>query len=379
MKYKGCAKIIVFMLVILIIGFSASVCSTPEVGVVNVYMPTLNDSALNDSEDSKMGMDLGLDSGKNFDGFRKEENGEFEGYRLFGLVSIGNEVSIVGKGVSLIKTPLQWGFNIQEHNWLEAIYLCLYEGDCKALNLLEQINETTNNLWNEFKPTDSSVVIQEDVISNTLNSSQNITINYTIKAPPKAGYSTGDYAPMRIAFWFLDTTNNKSCLDQDKQTDANRAEKSYCIPLIAETLAIVNEEVNFLVELRPNLPAGNYEIVRDIEIDPNQVWIKYGQEIIDKIKVSESNNNPNIFVIKQEIPQLGENFEDLAPEPEVKSSGLTYVTSPATSDINIAENTIENVQRLLSGSQIVSIIAMVCALLIITIICFTIYKVKNAK
>ena len=274
------------------------------------------------------------------------------------------------KQINIIMS-LKQELTIQEHNWLEAIYQCLYEGNCRALDLLEEINETTENLWDQFKPIDESVVLQEDILSNTLSSTQNISINYTIRVPPKAGYSDGDWLPIKIAYWFLDE-NNESCKDQDRFSDSNRAEKTYCIPLIAQLLGRINENTEFRIDLRPNLPAGSYSIVRDIEIDPNQIWIKYGQGVIDEANILESNSNANIFLVQDmEV----EDIQEMTVEQEVEqSSGLNYVTGLATGAI---DETVNEVKAALSGGNVVAIVGMICSLLAIFVVCFTVYKIKT--
>lgn len=49
------------------------------------------------------------------------------------------------KTVNVSMSP-KLGLTDEEHNWLEAIYKCLYVGDCPAMNLLLDINETVHNL-----------------------------------------------------------------------------------------------------------------------------------------------------------------------------------------------------------------------------------------
>jgi len=181
---------------------------------------------------------------------------------------------------------------IEEHTWLEAIYNCLYEGDCLALNLLFNINQTTTKMWNQFKRTDQMIVTNESIISKVVNATSNLTINYSVNVPIKEGYGVieglqghDDFLPIKLAYWFLDETNT-SCYNQgDKPTGV---ETPYCNPLIIQTVGQINTTINFTVDLRPSLPSGNYTIVRSIEIDPNNVWTDYGQEIIGKVEVLSS-------------------------------------------------------------------------------------------
>ncbi len=50
--------------------------------------------------------------------------------------------------------------------------------------------------------------------------------------------------------------------------------------------------------LQPSLPAGDYTLKRIIDIDPNDVWINYGQEEIDTITVTEDMENYGINLEK---------------------------------------------------------------------------------
>ena len=53
-------------------------------------------------------------------------------------------------------------------------------------------------------------------------------------------------------------------------------------------------DVNFTVELQPQLPTGNYSIKRLIDIDPNDVWVNYGQEPIGTVRVLETVAVPSV-------------------------------------------------------------------------------------
>jgi hypothetical protein len=190
----------------------------------------------------------------------------------------------------------QKDMTIEEHNWLESIYNCLYTGDCLALNLLLNINETTEKTWNQFKRTDQTIVTDEDFISTVVNSTNNITINYTINVPTKEGYGViegiqgyDDFLPIRVHYWFLDE-NNESCYSQGNYSVA--LAEPYCQPLTVYTVGQINTQLDFTVDLRPSLPEGTYNIVRSIEIDPDNVWIDYGQEIIGQVEILESQQEP---------------------------------------------------------------------------------------
>lgn len=56
--------------------------------------------------------------------------------------------------------------------------------------------------------------------------------------------------------------------------------------------------INFTVQLRPSLPEGNYTIIRSIQIDPNQVWVNYGQEVVGTADVRVANDESVVGVIQ---------------------------------------------------------------------------------
>jgi len=174
---------------------------------------------------------------------------------------------------------------IEEHTWLEWLYNCWHNGDC--WDLLSRINQTTTQIWQRLTGTDTSVTTQEKVLSYTLNTSSNITINYTIELPYKEGVAVNELLPIRLYFWFTDTERTQ-CYSQDKGTNTNRAEAPYCLPLVAEVLGPNDGTVNFQVDLRPNLPTGTYNFTRSIEIDPLGVWTQYGREDIGQIEITET-------------------------------------------------------------------------------------------
>lgn len=194
---------------------------------------------------------------------------------------------------------------IEEHTWLEWLYNCWHSGTCKdlleAINLTTvQINETVNDIWNQYRRTDQSIVTTEDIINKTVSATSNLTINYSIDVPIKEGYTFGetsgeirlDYLPIRISYWFLNYTDNKTCYPQGNYSVATA--EPYCQPLTVYTVGQINSTIDFIVDLRPSLPSGNYTIVRNIEIDPEQVWINYGMEVIGVVEVLEANNRPSV-------------------------------------------------------------------------------------
>ena len=193
-----------------------------------------------------------------------------------------------------IEMGLRGELTIQEHTWLEWLYDCWSNGECRqTLNSVEQIvtvinqtvteiNQTVNDVWDQFEQTDESVVLTEDTISSVVNSTSNLTINYTLSVPEKQDYT---FLPIRIFYWFLDETNT-TCYNQANESDD--AKNPYCKPLIAHTIGEINTNLSFTVDLRPSLPEGNYTIVRRIDIDPNEIWINYGHEAIGRVEVRES-------------------------------------------------------------------------------------------
>lgn len=194
-----------------------------------------------------------------------------------------------------VKMSEKAGLTIEEHTWLEAIYNCINGGNCALYNLLLEVNKTVGNIWEHTKPTDETIITFENVTNKVLNASNNLTIDYSVKIPIKAGYSLGTYLPVRIGFWFLDTTNI-TCFNQGNRPTG--VSDPYCQPLITEVIGPMGGSVNFTVKLRPSLPAGNYSIKRIIDIDPNNVWINYGQETIGIITLTESLNDFGISLEK---------------------------------------------------------------------------------
>ena len=204
---------------------------------------------------------------------------------------------------------------LEEHTWLEALYNCIILKDCDLYNLLLQINQTAGNIWEHTKPTDESVVASEVITNKVVNSTNNLTINYTINIPIKAGYSLGAYLPVRIGYWFLDVTNT-TCYNQgDRPTGVA---DPYCQPLVIETIGPMGGSVLFTVELQPELPAGDYSIKRIIDVDPNDVWVNYGQETIGTVAVPEDSINFGINLIK-----TGEVLKTLISEPQPKQESMS--------------------------------------------------------
>ena len=279
---------------------------------------------------------------------------------------------------------------IEEHTWLEAIYNCLYSGDCSLYNLLLEVNQTVSNIWEHTAPTDESVVTFENITNKVVDSSNNLTIDYSVNIPVKAGYSVGAYLPVRIGFWFMDETNT-TCYNQgDKPTGV---EEPYCQPLIIETIGPMGGSVNFTVELQPSLPAGDYSIKRIIDIDPLGVWYNYGQETIGTFLVTETLTESGIS-----LETTGESMPNSETESSSDSSSSsggdsvtnvynTYVTNENKKENELDEGEMINLNNpgitggvigtLLSGSSLVFVIAIIGGVLIVFIISRTILKVKK--
>ncbi|MFA5887254.1 MAG: LamG domain-containing protein [Candidatus Nanoarchaeia archaeon] len=230
----------------------------------------------------------------------------------------------------------------QEHDWLASLYNCVITGDCTAYNLLQTINRTTAKIWQQYLPTDENVVLQEDTLSSVLTATNDISINYTIAVPYKESYAIDASLPIMISFWF--TGAEGKCYNQDKQTDGNRAESPYCIPLIAEYLGPNNGTISFKVDLHPNLADGTYNIVRSIDIDPpvngKPVWINHGRDIIGTITANNA-------------VKSSESIEPATVDGKVPPSpSLNPITGMAVSDAN-------NVNISLAKSTLIGL-AMMC-------------------
>jgi hypothetical protein len=256
-----------------------------------------------------------------------------------------------GNKLIQVSVSLKAYLTAEEHTWLEAIYECIINKDCDLYNLLLEINTTVGNIWEYTSPTDESVVLDEVITNKAVNSTNNLTINYSINVPVKAGYATGTYLPVRIGYWFLDETNT-TCYNQgDKPTGVD---EPYCQPLIINTIGPMGGTVNFTVELQPLLANGSaYSIKRTIDIDPNNVWISYGQEIIGS------------FITTEILATYGASVKNTGEV--MPGNFLSRITGAITGISN----------SLLSGWQIVLIIAIPGLVLIVFIISRTILKIKG--
>ncbi len=155
---------------------------------------------------------------------------------------------------------------------------------------LKNTSDITGFIWERFKRVDSSVVKNETVLSWSLNSTSNITIEYNVTVPAKEGFDTTDYLPVRWKFWFINTGNDR-CVNQVRQF---RNVAPYCNPIIAQYVGKVGSDINVNITLRPALEVGNYTVVRELEVDPNQVWISYGRGSLGTLEVTESTADPEM-------------------------------------------------------------------------------------
>lgn len=253
--------------------------------------------------------------------------------RTIPLLYYNKTISFVADNDKLINIVMssRLYLSVEEHNWIEAIYKCLYSGDCLALNLLLNINQTTSKIWNQFKRTDQSVVTFENITNSIISNTSNLTIEYIVNVPIKEGYGLiqgiqgyDDFLPIRISYWFLDTTNT-TCYNQGSKPVG--VESPYCQALTVTTVGQINTIINFTVDLRPDLPVGNYTIVRSIEIDPDNRWIDYGQEIVGKVEILSSSKGLITLkhtgeIAKEILEAVGKIVPEIAPSETGIITGL---------------------------------------------------------
>ncbi|MEM2918707.1 MAG: hypothetical protein QXY62_04330 [Candidatus Altiarchaeota archaeon] len=172
-------------------------------------------------------------------------------------------------------------------NYLEEINNSVYSNTL----YLTEINRTIGYIWEKFQRVNASKVLHnETVLSAVLNRTSNIKIWYNITIPLKQGYSTEDYLPLRIKYWFINLGNDLSSADDDFCVNQGRTFESafpHCNPIIAQYVGKGNSTVNFNVTLQPSLTIGNYSVVRELEIDPNNIWITYSFATIGIFEVTE--------------------------------------------------------------------------------------------
>ncbi len=278
---------------------------------------------------------------------------------------------------------------VEEHTWLEWLYTCWNGGDC--WNLLQNINQTTTQTWERIIGTNTGVITQEDVLSYELSGSSNISINYTIDVPYKPEVPVNELLPIRMYFWFTDVDKTQ-CYSQDKGTDTNRAESSYCLPLVAEILGPNDGTVNFQVDLSPNLPAGTYNFTRSIEIDPLGVWTQYGREDIGQIEIVEGGDagiGVSDELITNKLISSSPNTGGSSGGDSVTNVYNTYVTGEDGEDESVGDEITSEENggaritggaigtNLLSGGSLVFIVAIIGGILIVFIVSRTILQIKK--
>lgn len=286
------------------------------------------------------------------------------------------------------------GLTLEEHTWLEWLYTCWNSGSCK--DLLENINETTTDIWQRLTGTNTDVITDETVVSYVLNSTSNITINYTIDVPYKSEVAVNELLPIRMYFWFTDV-GRTACYSQDKVTDTNRAEDNYCLPLVAEVLGPNNGTVSFQVNLRPNLSNGTYNFTRSIEIDPVGVWTQYGREDIGQIEVLET-GDASIDVSDKNLINSPTESSNTASDSSISSGSdkessvtnvyNTYITEE--SDDEEVDDEVINLNKpgitggiigtnLLSNWMFIIILGIFAGLFIVIVIYKKILRIKKIK
>ena len=283
----------------------------------------------------------------------------------------------------------------EEHTWLEGIYNCVVLGDCELYNLLLEINQTVGKIWSHTQPTDESVITFENITNKVVDSTHNLTIDYTVHIPIKAGYALGTYLPVRIGYWFMDETNT-TCYNQG--TKPTGVEEPYCQPLIAETIGQMGGSVSFEVKLHPNLPAGNYNVKRIIDIDPNNVWINYGQETIGMITLAEAlTSSPGISLAKIGEAMPSSSSTSASSTQSTTSGGgssVIYLNSKDSSDSDnskdkeAADSNKPGITGaaigkggLLSGGEFVAVTVILCVTFVVFLVISsrTLIKIKAKK
>lgn len=269
---------------------------------------------------------------------------------------------------------------VEEHTWLEAIYDCINGGDCALYNTLLQVNDTIGKIWEHTAPTDETVVNNEDITNWVVDSENNLTIDYSVYVPIKAGYAEGAYLPIRIGFWFLNPENT-TCYNQGYKPAG--VEDPYCQPLITELIGPMGENVSFTVELSPSLPVGGYSVKRTIDIDPLGVWYNYGQEVIGTFAVTEALSD---YGISTEIIEGSDDDDSSSSSSSSSDSSSEVIT---TADSAEEDNEIIRLndkagitgaiigESALAGWQFVIVTGILAAILMTFIICNTLVGTKK--
>ncbi|OYT42507.1 MAG: hypothetical protein B6U86_00160, partial [Candidatus Altiarchaeales archaeon ex4484_43] len=187
-------------------------------------------------------------------------------------------------------------------------------------NKTDEIKAIAERIWERFRRTDPSVIRDERIASYKLSRKSSIVIQYNITVPVKEGYSAGEYLPLRWKFWFVNDRN--VCIDQGGGGEV----EPQCKPLIAETIGCANDTIPIEIRIRPSLKRGNYSLVREFEVDPDEVWINYGREIIARIVVTEDNLHPRVEVGKVTLKaQTGTGERPAITGMVIKDRGGKYI------------------------------------------------------
>ena len=167
----------------------------------------------------------------------------------------------------------------------------------------------------------------------------------------------------------------------------------FCTPLIAQTLGPMNGTVSFTVNLRPNLSSGTYDLVRRIDIDPQGVWINYGQDKIGTVNVLQPNLNSII-----DLRKISETFAELSlvsnePKADKKqesspAENTPKVSAPAQSgqatpqgaeQPSIVSGLLTSAKGKLSERGIIIITGMIVALLALVVVSRTVVELKKHR
>lgn len=152
-----------------------------------------------------------------------------------------------------------------------------------------EINTTTHWIWERFVRRNAQVIRFENMTGRFLSGIANITIFYNITIPTKQGFDSTDYIPIRWKFWFLrwsanDPYMNQTCVNQNREF---KNVEPYCNPLVAQYIVRPTFNYTLNISLRPSLSIGNYTVIREVEIDPEYVWVTHARGPIGSIEVIE--------------------------------------------------------------------------------------------
>ena len=180
------------------------------------------------------------------------------------------------------------GTNSLVCNYLDEINDTTHSG---TTDILREVNQTIHYIWERFERVNATQQIHnETVLSAILSKTSNIKLWYNLTIPLKQGYTTDDYLPIRIKYWFINLGSDIASASDDSCVNQARTFESafpHCNAIIAQYVGKGSSTVNFNVTLQPSLGIGNYSIVRELEIDPNNVWISYNFGTIGSFEVTD--------------------------------------------------------------------------------------------